>query len=37
MQPTTTPLLPPLLRAFLLTLAVSFLLGLDLREYYLHT
>lgn len=29
------PLLPPLLSAFLLTLVMSFLLGLGLREYYL--
>lgn len=38
MEPTLAPspsLLPPLLSAFLLTLAMSFLLGLGLREYYL--
>ena len=33
--PPTEPLLPALLSAFLLTLAMSFLLGLGLREYYL--
>jgi len=33
--PPTEPLLPALLGAFLLTLAMSFLLGLGLREYYL--
>ena len=33
--PPTAPLLPALLSAFLLTLAMSFLLGLGLREYYL--
>ena len=33
--PTSDPMLPtPLLSAFLLTLAMSFLLGLGLREYY---
>jgi len=35
MEPTSPALLPPLLSAFLLTLAMSFLLGLGLREYYL--
>lgn len=37
MEPITPPppLLPPLLSAFLLTLVMSFLLGLGLREYYL--
>jgi len=36
MEPTApVPLLPPLLSAFLLTLVMSFLLGLGLREYYL--
>jgi len=36
MEPTApAPLLPPLLSAFLLTLVMSFLLGLGLREYYL--
>lgn len=36
MEPTSpTTLLPPLLSAFLLTLVMSFLLGLGLREYYL--
>ena len=35
MEPTSPTLLPPLLSAFLLTLAMSFLLGLGLREYYL--
>ena len=33
--PPAAPLLPGLLSAFLLTLAMSFLLGLGLREYYL--
>ena len=33
--PPAAPLLPALLSAFLLTLAMSFLLGLGLREYYL--
>ncbi len=33
--PSAAPLLPALLSAFLLTLAMSFLLGLGLREYYL--
>ncbi len=33
--PPTAPLLPTLLSAFMLTLAMSFLLGLGLREYYL--
>ena len=33
--PPPAPLLPVLLNAFLLTLAMSFLLGLGLREYYL--
>ena len=33
--PPEAPLLPALLSAFLLTLAMSFLLGLGLREYYL--
>ena len=33
--PPTVPLIPVLLSAFLLTLAMSFLLGLGLREYYL--
>jgi uncharacterized membrane protein (DUF4010 family) len=32
--PSAPPPLPPLLGAFLLTLAMSFLLGLGLREYY---
>ncbi len=35
MLPPAAPLLPALLNAFLLTLAMSFLLGLGLREYYL--
>jgi uncharacterized membrane protein (DUF4010 family) len=35
MEPAANPtLLPPLLTAFLQTLALSFLLGLSLREYY---
>jgi uncharacterized membrane protein (DUF4010 family) len=35
--PSAPPPIPPLLGAFLLTLAMSFLLGLGLREYYLAT
>ena len=35
MEPTSPALLPALLSSFLLTLAMSFLLGLGLREYYL--
>ncbi len=35
MEPLNSPLFPPLLSAFLLTLVMSFLLGLGLREYYL--
>ena len=35
MLPPAAPLLPVLLSAFLTTLAMSFLLGLGLREYYL--
>lgn len=35
MEPAANPALPPLLSAFLLTLVMSFLLGLGLREYYL--
>lgn len=35
MEPVNPTLLPPLLSAFLLTLVMSFLLGLGLHEYYL--
>ena len=35
MEPSTTPAVPPLLVDFLLTVLMSFLLGLGLREYYL--